>query len=47
MAVFDGSIVNIALPQIARALKVPAGAAICVSNGFYEQEVVKAFWRTH
>lgn len=34
MAVFDGSMVNIALPQIARALNVSAGSAIWVSNGY-------------
>jgi len=34
MAVFDGSIVNIALPQIAKALAVPTGEAIWVSNGY-------------
>lgn len=34
MAVFDGSMVNIALPQIARALNVTAGAAVWVSNGY-------------
>jgi DHA2 family multidrug resistance protein-like MFS transporter len=34
MAVFDGSMVNIALPQIARALNIPAGAAVWISNGY-------------
>ncbi|QTF09154.1 MFS transporter [Brenneria izadpanahii] len=34
MAVFDGSMVNIALPQIARALDVSSGEAIWVSNGY-------------
>ena len=34
MAVFDGAMVNIALPQIARALDVSAGAAVWVSNGY-------------
>lgn len=34
MAVFDGSMVNIALPQIARALGVSADAAVWVSNGY-------------
>lgn len=34
MAVFDGSIVNIALPQIAKALAVPTSEAIWVSNGY-------------
>ncbi|WP_413739113.1 MFS transporter [Sodalis sp. RH21] len=34
MAVFDGSMVNIALPQIARALDVSAGAAVWVANGY-------------
>jgi MFS transporter, DHA2 family, multidrug resistance protein len=34
MAVFDGTIVNIALPQIGRALEVPAGAAIWVANSY-------------
>lgn len=34
MAVFDGSMVNIALPQIARALNVSAGAAVWVANGY-------------
>ena len=34
MAVFDGSMVNIALPQIARALNVTAGEAVWVSNGY-------------
>ncbi|RJT39844.1 MFS transporter [Rahnella woolbedingensis] len=34
MAVFDGSMVNIALPQIARALNISAGAAVWVSNGY-------------
>ena len=34
MAVFDGTIVNIALPQIAGSLHVPAAAAIWVSNGY-------------
>ncbi|MEO6920059.1 MAG: MFS transporter [Collimonas sp.] len=34
MAVFDGTIVNIALPQIGRALDVPAGAVIWVANGY-------------
>ncbi|MCL6745731.1 MFS transporter [Kosakonia sp. R1.Fl] len=34
MAVFDGSMVNIALPQIARALDVTAAEAIWVANGY-------------
>lgn len=34
MAVFDGSIINIALPQIARALAVPSDAVIWVANGY-------------
>lgn len=34
MAVFDGSMVNIALPQIARALNISSGAAVWVSNGY-------------
>lgn len=34
MSVFDGSMVNIALPQIARALDISAGAAVWVSNGY-------------
>ena len=34
MTVLDGTIVNIALPQIAVALKVTAGAAIWVANGY-------------
>lgn len=34
MAVFDGTIINIALPQIALALNVPAGAAVWVANGY-------------
>lgn len=34
MVVFDGAIVNIALPLIARALEVPAAAAVWVANGY-------------
>ncbi|MFS2222816.1 MFS transporter [Pantoea sp. B65] len=34
MAVFDGTMVNIALPQIARSLDVSAAAVIWVANGF-------------
>ncbi|MFE8116606.1 MFS transporter [Brenneria goodwinii] len=34
MAVFDGSMVNIALPQIARALDVSSSDAIWVANGY-------------
>ncbi|WP_039058413.1 MFS transporter [Enterobacter sp. Bisph1] len=34
MAVFDGAMVNIALPQIARALQVSAGDAVWVANGY-------------
>ncbi|MEL4013920.1 DHA2 family efflux MFS transporter permease subunit [Dryocola clanedunensis] len=34
MAVFDGSMVNIALPQIAKALNVTAGASVWVANGY-------------
>lgn len=34
MAVFDGAMVNIALPQIARALQIPAGDAVWVANGY-------------
>lgn len=34
MAVFDGSMVNVALPQIARALNVSAGSAVWVSNSY-------------
>ncbi len=34
MAVFDGSMVNVALPQIARALNVTASSAVWVSNGY-------------
>lgn len=34
MAVFDGAIVNIALPRIAQALEVSVGAAVWVSNGY-------------
>lgn len=34
MAVFDGSMINIALPQIARSLNAPEGATIWVANGY-------------
>ncbi|WP_435929900.1 MFS transporter [Dryocola sp. BD613] len=34
MGVFDGSVVNIALPQIAHSLNVSPAAAIWVSNGY-------------
>ncbi|CAM3566427.1 MFS transporter [Rouxiella silvae] len=34
MAVFDGSIVNIALPRIAQSLSVPAADAVWVANGY-------------
>ncbi|WP_432239744.1 MFS transporter [Herbaspirillum robiniae] len=34
MAVFDGTIVNVALPQITRALDAPVGTAIWVANGY-------------
>ncbi|WP_332877755.1 MFS transporter [Massilia sp. S19_KUP03_FR1] len=34
LTVLDGTIVNIALPQIATALEVTAGAAIWVANGY-------------
>lgn len=34
MNVLDGSIVNIALPQIARSLNVTAAAAVWVTNGY-------------
>lgn len=34
MAVFDGAIVNIALPQIAQTLQVPAGTAVWVSSSY-------------
>lgn len=34
MAVFDGTVVNIALPQISRALNASAGTAIWVANGY-------------
>jgi len=34
MVVFDGSMVNIALPQIARSLDVSSGAAVWVSNSY-------------
>jgi DHA2 family multidrug resistance protein-like MFS transporter len=34
MAVFDGSIVNIALPPIAQTLNVSAGEAVWVANGY-------------
>ncbi|ANI83038.1 MFS transporter [Kosakonia oryzae] len=34
MAVFDGAMVNIALPQIARSLHVSAGDAVWVANGY-------------
>ena len=34
MSVFDGSMVNIALPQIARAMGVPASEVVWVSNGY-------------
>jgi DHA2 family multidrug resistance protein-like MFS transporter len=34
MAVLDGTIVNIALPQIGQALDVPADAAIWIANGY-------------
>lgn len=34
MAVFDGSMVNIALPQIARVLHVSSGDAVWVANGY-------------
>ena len=34
MAVFDGSMVNIALPQIAKALNVSAGASVWIANGY-------------
>ncbi len=34
MAVFDGAIVNVALPPIADALSVPASSAVWVANGY-------------
>ncbi|SUX27606.1 High-copy suppressor of rspA [Cedecea davisae] len=34
MAVFDGSMVNIALPEISRALSVSASDAVWVANGY-------------
>jgi DHA2 family multidrug resistance protein-like MFS transporter len=34
MTVLDGTIINVALPQIARALKVSSGAVVWVSNGY-------------
>lgn len=34
MAVFDGSMVNIALPQIAHALKASAAQAVWIANGY-------------
>jgi len=34
MAVFDGAIVNVALPPIAHALAVPAQSAVWVANGY-------------
>lgn len=34
MAVFDGSMVNIALPQIARALQVSSGDVVWIANGY-------------
>lgn len=34
MSVFDGSMVNIALPQIAKAMQVPAAEIVWVSNGY-------------
>ncbi len=34
MAVLDGSMVNVALPRIARALDAPAGGALWVANGY-------------
>ena len=34
MAVFDGSMVNIALPQIAQALHVSSDAVVWVANGY-------------
>jgi DHA2 family multidrug resistance protein-like MFS transporter len=34
MTVLDGSMVNVALPQIARALDAPAGAALWVANAY-------------
>jgi DHA2 family multidrug resistance protein-like MFS transporter len=34
MAVFDGTIVNVALPRITLALDVPVGTAIWVTNGY-------------
>ncbi|WP_296946175.1 MFS transporter [uncultured Massilia sp.] len=34
MAVLDGSMVNVALPQIARALDAPAGGALWVANAY-------------
>ena len=34
MAVFDGSMINIALPQMARTLEVSAGVAVWFANGY-------------
>jgi len=34
MAVFDGAIVNVALPPIAHALAVPAHSAVWIANGY-------------
>ncbi len=34
MAVFDGAIVNVALPPIAHALSVPAHSAVWIANGY-------------
>ncbi|WP_312670305.1 MFS transporter [Pseudescherichia sp.] len=34
MAVFDGAIINVALPSIAHALAVPARSAVWVANGY-------------
>ncbi|WP_426197412.1 MFS transporter [Massilia sp. DWR3-1-1] len=34
MTVLDGTIINVALPQIARALNVSSGAVVWVANGY-------------
>jgi len=34
MAVFDGAMVNIALPQMAQALNAPAAQTVWIANGY-------------
>ena len=41
MGVFDGTMINIALPSMASAMQVPANVAVWFANGYLLQKAIR------